>query len=41
MRWIDEIEVLGEKPKGRFAHTAAIIDSDMYIFGGIHNPAER
>lgn len=39
MRWIEQIEVIGDRPKGRFAHTATLIDSDMYIFGGIQNPA--
>ena len=29
MRWIEQIEVLGEQPRGRFAHTASLIDSDM------------
>jgi N-acetylneuraminic acid mutarotase len=41
MRWVDQIEVHGQKPPGRFAHTAALIDSDMYVFGGIHNSAEN
>lgn len=39
MKWIDQIEVIGSKPQGRFAHTASLIGSDMYIFGGIYNAA--
>jgi len=41
MKWIDQIEVLGQEPRGRFAHTATLIESDMYIFGGIYNAAEN
>ena len=41
MKWIDQIEVIGEQPVGRFAHTAAIFGSDMYIFGGIYNANEK
>lgn len=35
MRWIDQIEVRGERPLGRFAHSATLMDDDMFIFGGI------
>ena len=41
MRWVDHIKVIGEQPKGRFAHTAVLMDSDMFIFGGIDNPGEK
>jgi hypothetical protein len=41
MRWVDEIKVLGTQPRGRFAHSATLMDSDMFIFGGIANPAEK
>jgi Rab9 effector protein with kelch motifs len=37
MRWIDQIEVRGERPRGRFAHTATLMEDDMFIFGGIIN----
>ena len=37
MKWVNTIEVKGEQPQGRFAHTASLIGSDMYIFGGICN----
>lgn len=39
MKWIDQIEVIGSKPQGRFAHAASLVGSDMYIFGGIYNAA--
>jgi hypothetical protein len=41
MRWVDQIEIRGDPPKGRFAHAAALLGSDMYIFGGIYNIAEK
>lgn len=41
MRWIDQIEVEGDQPVGRFAHTACLINSDMYIFGGTYNAREK
>ena len=41
MRWIDQIKVFGDPPKGRFAHTATLIESDMYIFGGIAEAADK
>ena len=41
MKWVDPIEVKGEQPIGRFAHTATIIASDMFIFGGIYNSSEK
>lgn len=34
MKWIDEVHVKGEAPPGRFGHTACLIGSWMYIFGG-------
>ena len=33
MKWI-EVHVKGEVPPGRFSHTATMIGSNMYIFGG-------
>ena len=27
----------GEEPTPRFAHTADLINSDMYVFGGIND----
>lgn len=41
MKWIDQISVQGEQPAGRFAHTASLIGSDMYVFGGTYNTAEK
>lgn len=41
MKWIDEILVTGHSPQGRFAHTASLIRSDMYIFGGTYNQTEK
>lgn len=41
MKWIQIIAVNGEQPKGRFAHKAALIQSDMYIFGGTYNAVEK
>ena len=37
MRWIKEIKTEGKLPQGRFSHTAALIGSEMYIFGGMTN----
>lgn len=34
MKWIDDVHVKGIIPPGRFGHTAALIESWMYIFGG-------
>ena len=41
MRWVEQIKVVGDEPKGRFAHSAALIEEDMYIFGGIYNAQEK
>lgn len=41
MKWVDQIEVQGEQPTGRFAHTASLIGSDMFIFGGLYNANEK
>lgn len=38
MLWIDHIAVEGQHPVGRFAHTAALVDAVMYVFGGICDP---
>ena len=38
MQWVDFIKIEGEHPKGRFAHTASLIESNMFIFGGISDP---
>jgi hypothetical protein len=40
MQWIDKIELEGSHPQGRFAHTAALIESTMYIFGGVCDPLQ-
>lgn len=37
MKWIDHITVKGEQPIGRFAHSASLIGTSMYIFGGTYN----
>ncbi len=41
MQWVGDIKVEGIKPKGRFAHTATLIMSEMYIFGGMINANEK
>jgi hypothetical protein len=38
MQWIEHIEVEGAHPPGRFAHTASLVEADMYVFGGICDP---
>jgi hypothetical protein len=38
MLWVEHILVEGAHPLGRFAHTAALVDASMYIFGGICDP---
>ncbi len=35
MQWVEFIELEGEYPAPRVAHTAELINSDMYVFGGI------
>lgn len=35
MEWIESIKLEGFYPAPRFAHTADLINSDMYVFGGI------
>ena len=37
MRWINDIKTEGKLPKGRFSHSASLIGSEMYVFGGITN----
>ena len=37
MQWVESIQLKGEHPPPRLAHTAALINADMYIFGGIAN----
>lgn len=34
MKWIDSISLEGDCPSPRFSHTAEMINSDMYLFGG-------
>ena len=34
MHWIEKIKVEGKVPKGRYGHTASMIGSFMYVFGG-------
>jgi hypothetical protein len=41
MHWVDSIYIKGEIPTGRFAHTASLIGSDMFIFGGVYNAVEK
>ena len=41
MKWVEKVKVIGEEPRGRFAHSAALIEEEMFIFGGIYNAAER
>ena len=41
MKWIDQIEVKGSQPIGRFAHGASLIGSEMFVFGGTYNTAEK
>jgi N-acetylneuraminic acid mutarotase len=40
MKWIDQIEVEGDQPTGRFAHAAALVGSEMFVFGGTYNTAK-
>ncbi|XP_047341084.1 acyl-CoA-binding domain-containing protein 4-like [Impatiens glandulifera] len=35
-QWVTP-EVLGQRPKARYEHGAAVVDDKMYIFGGNHN----
>jgi hypothetical protein len=37
MRWINDIKTEGKLPKGRFSHTASLIGSEMFVFGGLTN----
>ena len=39
MKWVEKVKVIGEEPRGRFAHSAALIEEEMFIFGGIYNAA--
>lgn len=43
MQWIPEeaIHVTGELPQGRFSHSASLVYSDMYIFGGVYNAVDN
>ena len=36
MRWVDSelVKVSEIKPNGRYLHSATLVRSDMYIFGG-------
>jgi hypothetical protein len=35
MSWVESIKLEGDHPLPRFAHAADLLNSDMYIFGGI------
>jgi N-acetylneuraminic acid mutarotase len=43
MKWIseDDIKVEGELPNPRFSHTATLLSSNMYIFGGENVKSEK
>ena len=41
MRWVEQVKMTGEEPRGRFAHSATLLEEEMFIFGGIYNAAER
>jgi hypothetical protein len=40
MKWIDHIVVNGDQPTGRFAHAAALVGTEMFVFGGTYNTAK-
>ena len=40
MNWVEAINVEGEKPKGRYGHSASVIGSNMYVFGGCTGKGE-